>query len=57
MEMPLDGFEELKIDVGTICDGCKEEIQQGETVRYHVRLGLTYCAHCMNNNVQEKKAG
>ena len=46
---PLDGFETLKIDEGTLCDGCNQAIEKGETVRYHLRLGLTYCTKCMNS--------
>jgi len=46
VEMPLDGFGELKVTVGTLCDGCAAEIQPGETVRYHRRIGSTYCRRC-----------
>jgi len=47
VEMPLDGFEKLVIDEGTLCDSCENAIERGETVRYHVRTGLTYCKACM----------
>lgn len=47
VEMPLNGYEVMQIDVGSICDGCQGEIHSGQTVRYHVRLGLTYCQQCM----------
>jgi len=50
---PLDKFEVLKIDEGTLCDGCHQAIEKNETVRYHIRLGLTYCTHCMNLKTQE----
>jgi ferredoxin-NADP reductase/ferredoxin/truncated hemoglobin YjbI len=43
---PLDGFDTLVIDEGSICDGCAGEIRAGDTVRYHVRLGSTYCPDC-----------
>ena len=46
IELPLDGFEEMMIDVGTLCDGCGGEIHPGEQVRYHVRLGETFCPRC-----------
>jgi len=46
VEMPLDGFGELTVTVGTLCDGCAGEIQPGETVRYHRRIGSTYCRRC-----------
>lgn len=46
VEMPLDGFGEEVLTVGTMCDGCQRAIEVGERVRYHLRLGLTYCAEC-----------
>ncbi len=49
--LPLDGYEKITIDASTLCDGCTGEINEGETVRYHVRLGLTYCPNCIDNNV------
>lgn len=45
-DLPLEGFEELVLDVGTMCDGCGGVIEPGETVRYHLRLGTTFCARC-----------
>ncbi len=52
---PLDGFEVLKIDEGTLCDGCNQAIEKNEIVRYHLRLGLTYCTKCMN--LEKNKVG
>ena len=49
MEMPLDGFEEIAIEVSTLCDSCSGEINVGDIVRYHVRLGAAYCSKCMHN--------
>jgi len=46
VEMPLDGYGEMNVAVGTICDGCAGEIQPGEPVRYHLRIGSTYCQRC-----------
>jgi truncated hemoglobin YjbI len=46
VEMPLNGFGEDELSAGTICDGCQRAIEAGERVRYHLRLGLTYCAEC-----------
>jgi len=46
MEMPLDGFEETRIDASTLCDSCQGEINVGDMVRYHVRMGTTYCEKC-----------
>lgn len=46
VEMPLDGFGEAVLDVGSICDGCQSEIPAGMSVRYHLRLGSVYCPDC-----------
>jgi len=46
---PLDNFEILKIDEGTLCDNCNGKIEKGETVRYHLRMGFTYCSGCMKS--------
>jgi NAD(P)H-flavin reductase/ferredoxin/truncated hemoglobin YjbI len=46
MELPVDGFGEAVMDVGTLCDACGREIHTGERVRYHLRLGTTYCPAC-----------
>lgn len=51
VEMPLNGYEIMTIDEGTICDGCQCAIDSGQMVRYHVRLGLTYCEHCIGSEV------
>ncbi len=51
VEMPLNGYEVMVIDEGTICDGCQDAIYSGQMVRYHVRLGLTYCEHCIGSEV------
>lgn len=45
-EIPLEGFEEMIMDDGTLCDSCQQEIQVGEKVQYHVRLGKVYCTSC-----------
>lgn len=44
--MPLDGYGEMTVTVGTLCDGCAGEISPGENVRYHLRIGSTYCQRC-----------
>ncbi len=46
VELPLEGFAEETLTVGTLCDGCERAIDAGERVRYHLRLGATYCAAC-----------
>ncbi|GAA4787539.1 2Fe-2S iron-sulfur cluster-binding protein [Lysobacter hankyongensis] len=47
--LPLEGFGTMVIDVGSVCDGCAGEIHRGETVRYHLRLGSTYCSACADD--------
>jgi len=46
VEMPLDGFGEMDLLAGTMCDGCGRSVDVGERVKYHLRLGSTYCAEC-----------
>lgn len=46
-EIPLDGYEELVLDFGTLCDHCQSEVNIGDTVRYHTRIGKIYCSQCM----------
>jgi ferredoxin-NADP reductase/truncated hemoglobin YjbI len=46
VELPLEGFGEEVLGIGALCDGCGGEIAPGEKVRYHLRLGTTYCPVC-----------
>lgn len=50
VELPLDGFGDMAIEVGSLCDGCQQEIAAGTHVRYHLRLGTTYCPDCQARN-------
>ena len=54
VEMPLDGFGEEELSAGTMCDGCQRAIEAGERVRYHLRLGLTYCAQCTFSSASQQ---
>ncbi len=49
VQLPLDGFEELIMDVGTLCDTCEREVSAGEKVIYHVRIGKVHCADCSSS--------
>lgn len=50
VEMPVEGFEELLLDSGTLCDSCQQSVEAGTYVRYHVRLGEVYCPSCMSES-------
>jgi len=50
IELPLDGYGTVTLAVGSVCDGCGGEIAVGETVRYHLRLGSTYCPACNSSH-------
>lgn len=52
IEMPLDGYEEMTLDSGTMCDSCHQAIDAGSHVRYHVRLGEVYCGGCMSGKIK-----
>ncbi|MBV1874875.1 MAG: 2Fe-2S iron-sulfur cluster binding domain-containing protein [Gammaproteobacteria bacterium] len=47
VELPLEGYEKIDISIGSLCDGCGNEIAAGEKVSYHVRLGTLYCSTCI----------
>jgi len=47
VELPLEGYEELELDSGSLCDSCNKAIEVGTRVRYHLRLGSIYCPDCM----------
>ena len=57
IELPLDGFDELVMDVGTMCDSCEREIAAGEKVSYHVRIGKVYCSDCSSQHHREVRQG
>ncbi len=44
--LPLEGYEELILSCGAICDECKAVLDTGDQVSYHVRTGRTYCSPC-----------
>lgn len=50
VELPFEGFGEITMDVGTLCDTCEREVAVGEKVIYHVRLGKIYCSDCSSQH-------
>lgn len=46
VEVGLDGFSEIVLDEGSLCNSCEQVIKKGESVRYHLRTGETFCASC-----------
>ncbi len=53
IEIPFEGFDELVMDVGTLCDSCGREVAVGEKVIYHVRLGKIYCSECSTTHTHD----
>lgn len=44
----LDRFETTTLDFGGLCDSCGREINSGETIKYHLRLGKMFCDKCQD---------
>lgn len=44
--LPLDGWGDVVVAGGTLCDGCQGAIDSGERARYRLRTGQTYCLGC-----------
>jgi len=44
--LPLDGYERLELDCGTVCDGCTSELHRGMEVDLHRRTGKVLCPIC-----------
>lgn len=45
-ELPSEGYEQMELSVGSLCDGCEDEVKAGETVSFHVRTGKVRCSTC-----------
>jgi len=43
---PIKGFEEMVLDIGSICDGCSQELEPGISIHYHDRTGEMFCQSC-----------
>lgn len=49
VELPVEGYGELTLDSGTLCDNCGREVDEGTVIRYHLRLGTIYCPRCTSS--------
>lgn len=45
-DLPLEGYGTIVVEIGTLCDDCQEAINAGDSVRYHLRTGQTFCPRC-----------
>ena len=48
-EFHKPSFEMETLIVDTLCDGCANEIHEGEKVRHYIRTGELFCANCVEN--------
>lgn len=46
LELPLDGYSSINLEVSSICDSCNVEIPCGTLGYYHRRTGKLTCAKC-----------
>ena len=46
VDLPLDGYETLRMAAGAVCDACHGEIPVGAEAVSHVRTGRTCCTAC-----------
>lgn len=44
--LSLGSVERMEAPIAMLCDRCQAEIEAGERVAYHTRLGETYCQAC-----------
>lgn len=49
-EVKFEGFGEIVLEVGALCDACNREVAIGENVIYHLRTGKIYCSDCNSAN-------
>ncbi len=48
IEIPVSGFGKTRLEVGAVCDGCEDILENGNIVHYHLRTGEMYCDNCSN---------
>ncbi|MCA9706581.1 MAG: group 1 truncated hemoglobin [Myxococcales bacterium] len=55
--LPLEGYGQVTLEVGTLCDRCQAPLDTGESVHYHLRTGLIYCPTCLPEEQVMAEAG
>lgn len=55
LELPLDGYNSITLDVSSMCDSCNNEIRCGSTGYYHRRTGKLNCIECHTQTVQPEQ--
>ena len=55
-EVPYEGFETLVMEFSSLCDSCESEIDVGDTIRYHTRMGTVYCSKCTETDETQDTA-
>ncbi len=51
-EIPYEGFDTLIMEFSSLCDCCDSEINIGDKVQYHTRMGTVSCSKCNSDVVQ-----
>jgi len=46
VKRPVEGYFREKLEIGTVCDNCSVEVDEGTEVTCHVRTGKLYCSDC-----------
>jgi truncated hemoglobin YjbI len=46
VELPLEGYDTLLLEVSCLCDGCQGPMEAGTRASYHVRTGRAFCQSC-----------
>lgn len=55
LELPLDGYNSLTLDISSVCDSCSNEIPCGTEGYYHRRTGKLTCTECHTQTVQTER--
>jgi NAD(P)H-flavin reductase/truncated hemoglobin YjbI len=56
VEHDLEGYQDEVVSVGTLCDSCGGEVNEGAHVRMHKRTGEIFCVDCASGHVHSSAA-